>query len=939
MSALRRLGAALTFARRDADRTGLALLAVLVAVTALLAVALPRAFDQAADARLAGALTSAGAGERDLAYSRVDRIEPEGADALEGVARRGQALVDDLPASVGTLVQGRTDVVSTIEYLVIDAPQSISKVRLRIEPGAETRIRYVEGRPPTADAPVVTLPERLDRAGVPFEAIRYEGAIPRQTAETLRVGVGDELLMAPELDTALRSIVAGGDAGYALVDIVGIYEPTDPTDRAWFDDLALQQTIEEVVSIELSIFHATVLLDPAVYPTLEGDQPGSSIADAGLPLQYEWRVPLDPARLDASGVERLALDVERLQAAHPFRGATTGEQPAGLRTGLGGLLARYATERGSAERALLAVAVGPVAAAAGAIALIALLAARRRRPATLLVRARGGSTTQVLAGRLGEAVAIVVPAALVGCLIAMVVVSARTSAGTFLGASLVAASTVFILAAVALPDARSTAHDDAPRRAPVRALEPRRLVLECGILALAVASVVALRGRGIASAPLGTVDPFLAAAPALVGLAASVVALRAYPVALAAVAATVGGSRGPVVPLAVRSAARGTVAGRLPILVVLTASAMAVLASILLATLEQAQAASAWSAVGADVRIEAAAGRALPPQLAPDVLPGVATTAGAYRFEGSFSGGSTRHRIVDVLAIDVPGYERITAGSPVDPSFPAAFHDPAPPGVGDDARPIPAVISASLAQAAGLAAGDPFSFIGSGMEAPFVVTDIRSTGLDTRRQDWVLLPLARIQAASRRELQPQTIYATLQPGAAPPLRDLVAQYASVARMTERQPLFDRLATTPLMVAVRGGFAVAVAVALGYSALALWAALALAIASRRRDLALLRTMGLSTREVLGVVMVEQGPLIGVGLAGGVIVGLALAVLLVPAMGLEGLAGADPRIELVIDPLAVALIGVVPIAAVSLLVLLAAWATRRADLARAVRVADR
>ena len=225
------------------------------------------------------------------------------------------------------------------------------------------------------------------------------------------------------------------------------------------------------------------------------------------------------------------------------------------------------------------------------------------------------------------------------------------------------------------------------------------------------------------------------------------------------------------------------------------------------------------------------------------------------------------------------------------------------------------------------------------MEAPFVVTDIRSTGLDTRRQDWVLLPLARIQEASRRELQPQTIYATLQPGAAPPLRDLVAQYASVARMTERQPLFDRLATTPLMVAVRGGFAVAVAVALGYSALALWAALALAIASRRRDLALLRTMGLSTREVLGVVMVEQGPLIVVGLAGGVIVGLALALLLVPAMGLEGLAGADPRIELVIDPLAVALIGVVPIAAVSLLVLLAAWATRRADLSRAVRVADR
>jgi putative ABC transport system permease protein len=939
LSALRRLAAALAFARHDADRTGLALSAVLVAVTACLAVALPRGFDRAADQRLAGELTSAGAGERDLAFSRVDRIAPEGPDSLGGVARRGQALVDDLPASVGSLVQGRTDVVSTIEYLVIGAKQPISKVRLRIEPGAETRIRYVEGRAPTAVAPVVTLPDRLDRAGVPFDAIRYEGAIPQQTADTLRVGVGDQLLVAPELDTGLRNLVAAGDAGYSLVEIVGIYEPVDPTDRGWFDDLALQQTVEEVISIELSIFHATVLLDPAVYPTLEGDQPGSSLADADLPLQYEWRVPLDPTRLDAAGVDALAVDVQRLQAAHPFRGATTGQQPEGLRTGLGGLLARYATERGSAERALLAVGIGPVAAAAGAIALIALLAARRRRSATLLVRARGGSTGQVLAARTGEAVAIVVPAVLVGSLVAVLAVGARTSAGTLLGAFLVAAWTIFILVAVALPDARSTAHDDAPRRAPVRALEPRRLVLEGGILALAVASVVALRGRGIGSAPLGTVDPFLAAAPALVGLAASVVALRAYPVALAAVAATVGGSRGPIVPLAVRSAARGTVAGRLPILVVLTASAMAVLASILLATLEQAQAASAWREVGADIRIEAAAGRTLPPQLAAEVLPGIATTAGAYRFEGSFSGGSTRQRIVDVLAIDVPGYEAITAGSPVDPSFPASFHDPAPPGVGGDAPPIPAVISASIARTAGLAIGDPFSFIGSGMEAPFVVTDIRASGVDTRREDWVQVPLARIQAASRRELRPQTVYATIRPGTAPALRDLVAQYASVARMTERQPLFDRLAGTPLMVAVRAGFAIAVVVALGYSALALWAALALAIASRRRDLALLRTMGLSTREVLGVVMVEQGPLIIVGLVGGVMLGLALAVLLVPAMGLEGLAGTDPRIDLVIDPLAVALIGVVPIAAVSVLVLLAAWATRRADLARAVRVADR
>ena len=64
---------------------------------------------------------------------------------------------------------------------------------------------------------------------------------------------------------------------------------------------------------------------------------------------------------------------------------------------------------------------------------------------------------------------------------------------------------------------------------------------------------------------------------------------------------------------------------------------------------------------------------------------------------------------------------------------------------------------------------------------------------------------------------------------------------------------------------------------------------------------------------------------------------------PGVGLgahfAGLAGPDPRIRLTIDPATVALVGVLPIAVVSTIVLAGVWFARRADLARAIRVADR
>jgi len=81
-----------------------------------------------------------------------------------------------------------------------------------------------------------------------------------------------------------------------------------------------------------------------------------------------------------------------------------------------------------------------------------------------------------------------------------------------------------------------------------------------------------------------------------------------------------------------------------------------------------------------------------------------------------------------------------------------------------------------------------------------------------------------------------------------------------------------------------------------------------------------------------------PLVLVALIGGAAVGVGIAALIGPSVGLEVFAGDLPEVSIAIDPVTTLAVGVLPMLLGIVAALGGAWALRRADLAGAVRFQD-
>ena len=79
-----------------------------------------------------------------------------------------------------------------------------------------------------------------------------------------------------------------------------------------------------------------------------------------------------------------------------------------------------------------------------------------------------------------------------------------------------------------------------------------------------------------------------------------------------------------------------------------------------------------------------------------------------------------------------------------------------------------------------------------------------------------------------------------------------------ARIISRHGVYAALHDSPLEGVVVTGYAVALLVAAIYMALAIVGAMVLSAAGRTRDLAYLRTLGVSGRQALGLTVMEHGP---------------------------------------------------------------------------------
>jgi putative ABC transport system permease protein len=140
--------------------------------------------------------------------------------------------------------------------------------------------------------------------------------------------------------------------------------------------------------------------------------------------------------------------------------------------------------------------------------------------------------------------------------------------------------------------------------------------------------------------------------------------------------------------------------------------------------------------------------------------------------------------------------------------------------------------------------------------------------------------------------------------------------------------------TDVLAVLRGGLAVAGA----YAVLALLLAPLLSARSRVRDVAFLRALGLSRRDVLRLAVVELGLPVAVAVVLGILVGVALAYLVEPGLDLSALAAGEPaglRPALLGPVLLIAVLVVVTLGVTALV----AAASGRVSLSRVLRMGER
>jgi putative ABC transport system permease protein len=551
-----------------------------VLVTSFAFAAVPRAFEANADKGLRFAVARANPFERNVEITRAGRIPAaSGENPLGPVSGAGSRLAASFPSSIRHVIRGRRDSVETTRFTVVDAPGvpgppgTTRLLTLEYVQGAAERVRVTEGRLPESNDRIVDLPFRL---GQP-QAHVLEVAIPQEAADQLSIQVGDVLYLAPDFADPLVSEVPLSERPMVAVQVTGLLAPKTAADRAWLEDARLGRAVTRDTDQRRYVY-GFGLFAPSAY---------ADVADATkpLPMRYSWRYDVDASGFDAGALDRLDADVRELDAR--FGESTYGQRlGTGVRTGLSEVLATYRVDRDASAAVLAVGAAGLLALALAVVALLGGLAANRRGEAIALVRSRGGATWQVLGAEAVEGLTVATPAGALGYLAAAVAVGGRGAWLAFWLVLGIVVATAAILAAAASGAARrglAARGDDVA----VGAVSPRRLALEGLVVGLALVGVYLLRRRGLAEE--GGFDPYLAAVPLLLGLAAGIVALRVYPLPVRFLAAAAARRRDLVPALALRRVARQPEVTAAPLLVLLLGVSVSVFAAVMAATLAHAQ--------------------------------------------------------------------------------------------------------------------------------------------------------------------------------------------------------------------------------------------------------------------------------------------------------------------------------------------------------------
>ncbi|AIJ15782.1 FtsX-like permease family protein [Streptomyces lividans] len=880
-------------------------LAVLVALTACLAAAFPRALDRYTDAGLRQAvertpvdessiLVTAGPDlDGGLAHTeesvRPERLTELYRSTLDAVER--PLVIDGKRSSYG--VRSTDTLPSPDEWL--PRPDGLPAELLLAAPhGLADHTRLRSGRLPEVPG---------GEAGI--ETTEVQAAVTEETARTLHVEVGSVIHLSAHRDLTVR--------------VTGIVTPEDADSPYWsVDSLLRAPSLRRVPgpmgASNPSYWVGGLLVAPEAAPAVLGATPT---------VRY-WHLTPSPDALHSRDLDGLASAVASLESGPGLERLHATINPlTDVTTGLDAAFTAYGELRGDIGPLVVVAASGAGTVAAVVLLMAGGLAGERRRAELALLRARGASVRGMVGRLLAETAVVAVPAGALGFGAALLALP-----GARLLPALWAAAAVTAVAALALPLRAAAAHHavrihDGRRDVASARASRRRTVAELTVVVLALGAVEMLRRRGATD---GAGD-LVAVAPVLVGVIAALVLVRLYPLPLRGLARPARRLRGAVGPLALARAGRTSASAVLPLLALLTAFTVAAFGGSVLNGVADARDRAALLSVGADARVEAEA--ALPAGLAGRLgqAPGVReVTEVGIDYQAKIQNG---RQSLPLATVDPAGYAAL-AGRTGLGAFPAGElgrPDGAEGGSEDAVRP--ALASPAVAERLGT---DTFHVrLADGTLATLRIVLVRDRTPAVNGDDFLVVDRAGLPAAATRPNVALLTGGDLDAGAVHRAADDAGTVH--LRSEERGTYVD----SPLQSGGERIYTAAVAAAAGYAALALLLSLASAAPERAALLARLRTMGLTRAQGRRLLVLESLPQALPAALGGILTGWAAVRLLSPGIDLTTLAvpattSPAGRAELSADPWSLAVPAVaVLVLAVGVAAVQAWWSGRRGAVA--------
>ncbi|RQX16580.1 permease [Micromonospora ureilytica] len=856
--------------RGRTDAGPLLLTAAVIAAVTLLAGAAPVLLRAAADNAVQDTVRRAGTDSNVLVHANWERDDgptggrvrmPSLAEALDTFrARATDALGPDLDAALLPPIAAVNGPILNITDGSV--PRTFQFTYLAGDLGGPD-VAWIAGSPP---GPAVS----DEYVETPYDGPPWpvQVGLSEADAAALNLGAGD------------RIPVKDGHGRDRDVRISGIYRPADSADPAWRLAPALLRPVPGADGVGTTRFAGLLSREslPDARLAVDEDELRRTVHFAPVPDALTW---------DATAA--LASQVIKLKAASGS--SIDREQSLKWESQLDTVL-RDASTRNSAASAQAAVLLAGVLTATVLVLLLAAyLLVGRRTPALSAARQRGAALPDLGAELIIESTVVSLSAAAVGLALA------RAAAP---GVSWTWAVPVVLAGAVAGPafGTLAAAHASRDRRQPanqaarrwIRATgQLRRAAVEAAVLIAAVAAFVTLHQRGLlpvaSDGDTGELSGDLIlpiSAVALGALVGALVLLRLVPLGARFALRQALRSRRP---LAVFSAAQAaTTAGRaLPLLVLVSTTALASFALILGATVTRGMADGAWSTVGADARLDVGADAATAtPALAERIAaaPGVRQVVVAQVTDSARVFSESTLLTPRLVIVDTAAFQRLLAGTPL-PDAPALARLTAPgPGPGD----VPALVRSSDGE---LRTGTRLQLPRD--DAPAIRLAAVGTAPSVDGATDVVIVDAAALADAGLPAAPNTVWVT-GPGAA----RAVANTGVAADVVLRADVLRAQRVAPLTAGLLRLAWTAAAVLLALGLLGLTLAAAAGASQRWQTLTRLRTLGLRPRDVRWVAAGELLPPVVVAAVCGPLLGALLARLTLGPLDLRLLTGqaADP-----------------------------------------------